>query len=387
MTWLRRQWQRSRARYKVAWVVGVMVAIGLVANLVLHRDAITYAGTFVSTGAMTTPRVFGTATLLADGHVLVAGGSADGQSVLASAELYDPKVGAFSPTGAMTTPRGPAAAVLLHDGRVLVGAGEAVGGGAVAARASSAELYDPRTGTFSETGATTAVRSGSTWTVLADGRVLVAGGWDGHALLDLASAELFDPATGTFAATGAMLTGRSDAAAALLPDGRVLIAGGAISTGPGTGTVTASAELYDPSTGTFTATGPMATALEARTATLLINGRILLAGGRGPGDLASGSAAAEIYDPATGTFSPTGSLATATTFASAIGLTDGRVLIVIGQAPAELYDPIRGTFSKAGAMIQPRYDASVTILQDGEVLVAGGTIGIQQPVSSAELFR
>ncbi|HEY4227658.1 MAG TPA: kelch repeat-containing protein [Candidatus Limnocylindrales bacterium] len=392
MTWLRGRWQRLNLRFRIAWIVVIVMVIGLIANLAAHRDPIAYAGTFAATGSMTTPRVFGTATLLPDGRVLVAGGSADGKSLLNSAELYDPATGTFSPTGSMTTPRAAAAAVLLHDGRVLIAAGEAVSGAPGAVAPSTAELYDPKSGTFSAIGPLTTARSGSSWTLLGDGRVLVAGGRDMHARTELSSAELFDPATGTFAATGSMKTGRSGAAAALLPDGRVLVAGGSVSRDPSsadstTETETMSAELYDPTTGTFAATGPMTTALEARGATLMFNGRVLLAGGGGPGALALGSASAEVYDPETGTFSPTGSMATATLGLDAIGLPTGRVLVVIGMAPAELYDPNFGTFSASGAMIQPRSSGSTSILQDGQVLVAGGTVGALQPLSSAELFR
>jgi Galactose oxidase, central domain/Kelch motif len=387
MTWLRRRWQRTSARYRVAWVVGVVVGIGLIANLVLHRPPITYAGTFVATGAMTTPRQGATATLLPDGRVLIAGGTPDGTgtSTLRSAELYDPAQGTFSPTGSMTVARVDATAVLLPDGRVLVAGGEVLTDAATA-KMSSAELYDPRTGTFSATGSMTAARQSCSLTLLADGRVLVAGGWDEHARMDLASAELYDPNTGTFTATGSMHVGRSAMAAALLPGGSVLVAGGAITIDANTGSDTASAELYDPRTGAFTTTGDMPTALASRSATLLINGRILVSGGRGVPDFLDGSPSADVYDPMNGTFTPTGSMARPRVRPTAIGLVDGKVLVAGGPGPAELYDPIQGVFTPSGSMVQPRDGGTATILADGQVLIAGGTVGIT-PISSAELFR
>jgi hypothetical protein len=384
MTWLRRRWQQSNRRLRVAWIAGVVLAVGLIANLVLSPKAITYAGAFVATGPMTTPRQGATATLLADGRVLVAGGSADGKTALGSAELYDPTLGTFTLTGSMAAPRTNATAVLLPDGRVLVAGGY---GSAGVATLATAELYDPRTGTFTPTGSLATARALGTMTLLGDGRVLMAGGGNDRDRFELKTTELFDPKSGTFAPTGALLTGREGAAAALLPDGQVLVAGGAISVDSNTGTFTSSAELYDPANGTFAATGSMATALEGRAATLVIDGRILLAGGRGLGNLIEGSAAAELYDPTTGMFIRTGSMGTPMAGPAAIGLADGRILVVGELGAAALYDSLRGTFSPAGAMITPRYGAMTTILGNGQVLIAGGTFGGQHPVQSAELFR
>jgi hypothetical protein len=172
---------------------------------------------------------------------------------------------------------------------------------------SSAEVYDPKAGTFSPTGSLVHPSRDADATLLADGRVLIVGGDQGHDFESgqfLASAELYDPKTGTFSATGSMATARDFPTATLLADGRVLVAGGLTSS-----VTLASAELYDPKTGTFSATGSMATARCFPTATLLADGRVLVAGGdAGPG-FSSGNylKSAEIYDPKTGTFSPAGS--------------------------------------------------------------------------------
>ena len=306
------------------------------------------AGTFSPTGSMTTAHVYDTATLLQDGRVLISGGTDDAGNVVASAELYDPKSGTFRPTGSMTTSRTTQTATLLRDGRVLIAGGYGGCTASICNTLASAELYDPATGTFSPTGSMTTPREGLTATLLSDGRVLVAGGYGGCTVgvgtrncNTFASAELYDPATGTFSPTGSMTTPRVYQTATLLSDGRVLIAGG------GDTSLALTAELYDPATGTFSPTGSMITAREYHTATLLPGGRVLIAGGEsnGTGDVVLASA--ELYDPRTGTFSPTGSMTAVRAQQTATLLSNGRVLIAGGGDPyagstlasAELYQP------------------------------------------------
>jgi hypothetical protein len=222
---------------------------------------------------------------LGDGRVLVGGGEAD--RPLATAELFDPATGGFSATGSMIRPRTVGAtATRLLDGRVLV-----VGGGPEVGR--SAELYDPSTGTFSETGPTTVARGGfHTATRLPDGRVLIVGGLEPHEgepqrTPDPAlTAEVFDPTTGTFTAVGSMAQPRFMHAASLLSDGTVLVAGGShLLEDGGAPTVASDAEIFDPSSGTFRATGDLVYP-RLWPAALAIDDRVLLLGHHDPTQVA-----------------------------------------------------------------------------------------------------
>jgi hypothetical protein len=180
--------------------------------------------------------------------------------------------------------------------------------------------------------------------------------------------------------------------ATLLTDGRVLITGGVTGGSPlGSGSVVLAsyrtvessssvlrtAELYDPATGTFSPTGSMSTIRDHHTATLLQDGRVLVVGGGGEGYASQTSA--ELYDPAKGSFSGTGSLKSGRWLHTATLLADGRVLVAGGRSPkdstyasAELYNPRTGRFTSTGSMKASRQQQTATLLPDGRVLIAGG---------------
>ncbi len=245
---------------------------------------------FVPTGSMNTARMWHTATLLQNGKVLVAGGN-NRIGTLASAELYDPATGTWSTTGSPAIGRSDHTATLLPNGKVLV-----VGG---ATDNTSAELYDPTTGRWSTTGRTVATHREHTATLLRDGTVLVAGGDDfDRGPPSNRVAELYDPATGTWRQTGSTIS-VGQQTATLLPSGKVLVAGG----GDTDRDLPINTELYNPDTRGWIRTGSLVGTggLVGPTATLLPNGRVLFTGAPflGGPDFAN---SAELYDPLTGTW-------------------------------------------------------------------------------------
>jgi hypothetical protein len=225
----------------------------------------------------------------------------------------------------MGTPRRGAVAAPLPDGRVLVAGGDYVDGGGDHFLAS-AEVFNPATNAFTPVGDMGIARVRAFAAPLPDGRVLVAGGNDGTTRLS--SAEVFNPATSAFTPVGDMGTDRARAAAAPLPDGRVLIAGGT------NGAPLSSALVFDPATNSFSSTGigAMGTARQAPAAAALPGGRVLISGGVFDESLGGYLASAEVFDPATNSFSSAGigAMGTARTGAVAAPLPDGRVLVAGG---------------------------------------------------------
>jgi len=274
----------------------------------------------------------------------------------------------------MTTPRSNHSAILLPDGRVLI-----VGGNP---GSSTAELYDPKTGTFTTTGKMVGGEGAAT--LLDTGQVLIVGGSKGN--------ELYDPLTGTFEITGDSVPGPPNAypediglkAAPdiLLPSGKVLIAG------------EPSTEVYDPLTGAFSVAGAMSTWLgiwyiDGRTGTLLKNGKVLLAGGQNE-DLGYTNAA-ELYDPSTGQFTAIGFMTRNRSLHTATLLQDGTVLLAGSEqyggsiSSSELYDPATQKFTRAADLTSARFWHTATLLMDGRVLIAGGYTNSLYS-NSAELY-
>jgi hypothetical protein len=325
-------------------------------------------------------------------HVVATSALDPSQAAVATISVLN---SGFTQTGNMHLARSGHRATLLTDGRVLVVGSD-----------GAAELFDPVSGTFSVTGSMTTARYGASFTLLANGRVLVVGGYGPGTseLPRLASAEVYDPQTGSFTVTGSMSIGRILHTATLLKDGRVLVAGGTDRRGGGGG-ATGSAEVYDPSAGTFSTTGSMNTDRAEHSATLLTSGEVLIAGGW------NGHAAdsaddppwdplfTELFDPSSGTFKYAASMSTTRIGHTATRLSDGKVLLLggiptlqnvhsqpIGVRYAEIFDPTTQTITGLGDLMISRDGYTVTLLQSGEILLVGGKIQ-DVPVPTAELLN
>ena len=260
-------------------------------------------GEWVAAGALGFGRVGHTATLLADGRVLVVGGEG-GSAPLASVEQYDPQVNRWSAAPSLGLARSGHTATLLPSGEVLVVGGTTAPSGAIGTTAT-VEIFDPVAGRWRGGAPLNQARSGQTATLLANGQVLVVGGEvldssTGPARL-VSSAELYDPAGNAWTVTPPPARARVGHTATLLGDGRVLVAAGETDNASGQRAIGATAELFDLASGGWSPTGDLAVARTAATATLLANGRVLVVGGRiGGGDT---TATAELFDPARGVWS------------------------------------------------------------------------------------
>lgn len=238
-------------------------------------------------------------------------------------------------------------ALRLASGRVVFGYGESCDSQACRS-VPGVHLYDPVTDSIANMGGADERGAGRSGVELPNGKVLTLGG----------TPELFDPSNGQYTTTGPMGTPHSGAQLVRLASGKILVVGGGV----------AASSLYDAATNTFSPGPAMTTARTGHTATLLGNGKVLVTGGN--------TASAELYDPATGAtgaFTATGSMTTARTGHVAVLLPNGKVLVVGGAtASAELYDPATGQFSATGSMIEPRPGLDATLMPSGYVYVTGG---------------
>jgi hypothetical protein len=325
------------------------------------------SGTWTNTGTLNIPRNGHTATLLPNGQVLVAGGESSNGTIVSSAELYNPATGKWDITGNMATARTNHTATLLPTGEVLVAGGIGVVNPQAPCTAT-AELYNPFTGQWRNTGSISAARYWQGATLLQNGQVLVAGGaicwgFSGGASPGN-SAELYDPSVGTWKATGSMHNNRF-APLTLLPDGQALVAD-------------QSAELYDPSKGQWTMTAPMYyTFGTSRLATaLLTNGDTLVYGNH------FACYASEFYNPTANTWSRTnGQCGTGVSYGPLALLGTGKALLAGGfiiysgksfpSANSSLYDPSTNTWTATGKLKQAG-SHTLTRLSTGQVLAVGG---------------
>jgi serpin B len=298
-----------------------------------------------------------------------------------------PATTAWVPAGTLALARASTHAVVLADGRVLVvGTDNICTPGGAWDESVEAELLDPATGLWVSTGSLNAPRTDFFAVTLPDGRVLVAGGLTSAEPAEgvfgaYSSTKLYDPATARWSAAGLLGVARTEPAGALLTDGTVLVAGGTYVDTAGT-RVLASAEVFDPETGTWSRTGDLRTARTGARAVTLADGRVLLIGGDSLDGLGT-VPSPEIYDPATGTWSVAGSLATPRAGFSLVALPDGGALVAGGTAIAqgavegviarvERLDPTTVRWSPAASMQTAATNRAAVVLGDGRVLVAGG---------------
>ena len=336
---------------------------------------------------MTTARTGQAAVRLKDGRVLIMGGTVPlvGKCPMmcvppatASVEIYNPSTGKFSRNGSLAKPRSAGGALLLNDGRVLVLGGDDEYGAAL----RTMEIYDPAHGNSAVVKPPAAQRlpDNPAVVLLADGRVLIAGGSYDDSNTPSAATLIFDPASGGFTEGPLIAKPGQGEIATLLDDGRVLLVGEDYY--EGSNGYATSAELIDPSRASYKSTLPFSVAWQ--TATKLPDGHVLLTGG-GPdqSDASCGaSVASEVFDPRTESFSRVGPMNTPRSGGTAIGIPDGRVLLFGGVdcdgaavGTVEAFDPDSGTFQVIGTEFPALTDFSATLLNDGRILVAGGNNG------------
>ncbi len=329
---------------------------------------------WLAVAPIATARYGGALTVLANGKVLLAAGYT-GAALPVNAELYDPAANTWSAAGNMTAGRFFPGGALLSTGKVIV-----LGGQTFAGYVATTELYNPATNTWAAGATMTAGRGLANATVLGSGNVLTAGGYNGVSFLS--SAEQYNPVTNTWAAAGTMATARAFGVYVLLQSGKVLVAGGenGVSATP---TALAVAELYDPATNTWSSAGTMPAARYAAGAALLANGKVLVVGGANTaGDAITN---VDLYDPATNTWSAAAPLPASRAAESVVLLGNGKVLAAGGLTgtaatltvtqTSVVYDPAANTWTSAGNMATVRYYANSVALPGGDALVVGGSNG------------
>ncbi|GEM_PF-5971751 len=324
------------------------------------------AQTFTLDNPLLTARWQHGAALLPNGLVLMAGGkfandfSASDFANTNSCELYDVATGVSRATMPMAEPHADGALIQLPNGKALAVGGEDFG----FASSAVAELFDPTSNTWTNTGSLHADREGFPAVLLPNGKVAVFGGYDNNFGIELNSTEIYDPASGTWSSGASMGFGADSQSATVLQDGTVLVAGGSID-----GFQTNAALLYNPTSNTFTNAGSMNDARSGHAAVLLPNGKALVVGG---------AVTAELYDPSSHTWTRTAPLNTYRSYPSATLLTNGQVLVIggdPGETSAELYNPTNDTWTLTGSLNAGRVFHTATLVAGGQVLVAGGDAG------------
>lgn len=365
-------------------------------------------GTWTAAGDLPTPGYWAIPTdssVVLDGKVLVAGGEDGARNAHDAVALFDPEAvpdptkpdvkGAWTALNPLTVSRRLHSVTKLADGRVLVAGGISGAFSSPPVPVASAEIYDPATGAWTPT--TTGMkeaRFGHSATLIAGGKVLVAGGLaprDAQTSTALASAEIFDPATGEWTPTlEPMHDARSGHSSVTIAGGKVLVVGGMAPIGRGLYTGQAFCEIFDPASGKWTPTGSLGTVRKGHQATVLANGSVLVTGGDSTGMQEDWTFnpysqwTTEIYTPSSGTWAPAEGMSTGRSHHRAIALSSGKVLVIggtddatfdVGYQNAEVYDPAAKTWTPTGGMVTGRWAfAAAEFADDGRVVVAGGLV-------------
>ncbi|GAA2399815.1 hypothetical protein GCM10010191_03730 [Actinomadura vinacea] len=331
--------------------------------------------------------------VLASGNVLVAGGADGADTALAQAALYDPMARTWAATTALHTARRLHTVTLLENGKVLVTGGITGTATFPAAGLASAELFNPMGSTWTAVGSLGTGRWGHSAVLLPNKKVLVAGGCttrDGQSVKALRSAELYDPGTGAWSEAPPMTDARCGHSALVLSNGKVLVAGGSAPVARDTNAALAFCEVYDPGTGTagaWTPTGSLLVARAGHQTTLLSDGTVLASGGSAPGGPGDGTfdpfsrATAELYNATSGGWSAVANMPAGRALHRAVALGSGKVLVAggtdsphdgVGYASALIFDTATRGWSPAGGLAVGRWGFAAVALTDGKVLVTGG---------------
>jgi N-acetylneuraminic acid mutarotase len=377
----------------------VMATVGTVTGSTLLT--VSASGSWHPAGGLLTGHYGATAILLADGKVFIGGGPSM-PTKGPYAEIYDPgsqtstavTAPAVVPVGETLTP--------LINGKILKAGGQAIVSGQPTEVLSTVEVFDPATNTWTQVASLHTARAAHSATVLPDGTVVVTGGQAPSGILSgiLGSTELYDPVANTWSPGGSLHVARAGHTASLV-GGKVLAVGGTstIVTYVGAfGTyVTATAELYDPATNKWSSAGSLIAPVTGHTATVLESGSVLVAGGYSFLEVTyQGGAGAELYDPAANTWTEVvnGEVVNGYVNQSATLLANGNVLAAGGNiiypanptAAAQIFDSTTGSWSKTGDMTVPRAFQAAVLLPNTVVLVCGGENALPTTPSTCEEY-
>jgi hypothetical protein len=374
---------------RVLFAGGATGPQGLYSQTNLATVVDTRVASVTETVSLSSARFGFTATTLPDETILIAGGTFNNMSALNTAEIYNPGMGSSTPVGPMNSKRHGHTAILLNNGKVLL-----AGGYDGIAESKTAELYDVSAKTFTPTfGNMSTGRYFHTATMIPGGKVLITGGQNA-ANTALNTTTIYDPATNTFNGSNNMTSARSNHTATLLKDGKVFVAGGYTSLPP-VPAISNTTEIFDPKTAVFTATmGNMTTARAKHTATLMHDGRVLLAGGESSPGFPTNTA--KVFDPLVNNWNILASMYSINTARyshTATLLPDGRVLLAGGSNGSpltniDIFDP-ENIFAPTAApsMLYPRANSASALLQDGRVLLIGGENSISSATPTIEIFN